>query len=108
VDNKPPDPRLAFRAAVDRRDMTSGKVLGPSERLTRLQALRALTVGGAWLGFAERERGMLAPGTLGDLAVLDRDPLSAPLDSLHELSCSMTMVGGRVIHSDSTSASLPT
>ena len=100
TDNKPPDPWLAFRAAVDRRDMTSGRVLGPSERLSRVAALRALTTGGAWLSFAERERGVLAPGRLADLAVLDRDPLTAPLDSLHELSCSMTMVGGRVIHSD--------
>lgn len=87
TDNKPPDPWLAFRAAVERRDMTSGQVLGPSERLSRLQALRAFTGGGAWLGFAEAERGMLAPGKLADLAVLDRDPLAAPLDSLHELSC---------------------
>ena len=100
TDNKPPDPWLAFRAAVERRDMTSGQVLGPSERLSRLQALRAFTGGGAWLGFAEAERGMLAPGKLADLAVLDRDPLAAPLDSLHELSCTMTMVGGRVIRSD--------
>ena len=98
TDNKPPDPWLAFRAAVDRRDMASGQVLGQSERLSRLQALRALTRSGAWLGFAERERGMLAPGRLADLAVLDRDPLTAPLDSLHELRCAMTMVGGRVIH----------
>jgi predicted amidohydrolase YtcJ len=100
TDNKPADPWLAFRAAVDRRDMNSGVVIGPAERLTRAQALRALTVGGAWLGFAERERGVLAPGRLADLAVLDRDPLTAPLDSLDELRCSMTMVGGRVIHSD--------
>ena len=100
TDNKPPDPWLAFHAAVDRRDMTSGQVLGPSERLSRVAALRVLTTGGAWLSFAERERGVLAPGRLADLAVLDRDPLTAPLDSLHEISCSMAMVGGRVIHSD--------
>ena len=100
TDNKPADPWLAFRAAVDRRDMSTGVVLGSAERLTRAQALRALTVGGGWLGFAERERGTLAPGRLADLAVLDRDPLTAPLDSLDRLRCSMTMVGGRVIHSD--------
>jgi hypothetical protein len=100
TDNKPADPWLAFRAAVDRRDLASGKVLGVSERLTRVQALRALTAGAAWLGFAERERGVLAAGWLADLAVLDRDPLTAPLEALDELHCSMTMVGGRVIHSE--------
>jgi predicted amidohydrolase YtcJ len=98
TDNKPADPWLAFRAAIDRRDMETGAVLGASERLTRAQALRALTLGGAWLHFAERERGILAAGRLADLAVLDRDPLTAPLDALDELQCSLTMVGGRVVH----------
>ncbi len=98
TDNKPPDPWLAFLAACARRDMTSGRILGPTERLSRLDGLRALTTSGAWLAFAERERGTLAPGKLADLAVLDRDPLTAPLDALPELSCSLTMVGGRVIH----------
>jgi len=100
TDNKPPDPWLAFRAAVDRRDMASGQVLGPRERLSRLQALRALTLGGAWLGFAERGRGMLAVGWLADLAVLDRDPLVAPLDALEEMRCRCTMVGGEIVHDE--------
>jgi len=99
TDNKPPDPWLAFGAACDRRDMTSGRILGAGERLGRIEGLRALTTAGAWLAFAERDRGMLTPGRLADLAVIDRDPLTAPLDSLHELSCSLTVVGGQVIHS---------
>jgi predicted amidohydrolase YtcJ len=98
TDNKPPDPWLAFRAAVDRRDMASGAVVGARERLTRAQALRALTTGGAWVTFAERDRGTLAPGRAADLAVLDRDPLSAPLDAVPDLDCLLTMVGGRVVH----------
>jgi predicted amidohydrolase YtcJ len=98
TDNKPADPWLAFRAAVERRDMRSGIVLGPSERLTRLQALRALTVGGAWLAFAEKQRGILAPGRLADLAVLDRNPLTMPLDAVESLECRLTMVGGVIIH----------
>lgn len=100
TDNKPADPWLAFRAAVERRDMASGEVLGPGERLTRIQALRALTVGGARLTFAERTRGTLEPGRAADLAVLDRDPLEASLDDLPSLTCRLTMVGGRVVHGD--------
>jgi predicted amidohydrolase YtcJ len=37
TDNKPANPWLAFVAAVERRDMVSGAVLGPRERLTRLR-----------------------------------------------------------------------
>jgi hypothetical protein len=100
TDNKPADPWLAFAAVVGRHDMTSGEVLGRGERLTRMQALRALTVGGAWVTFAEAERGTLAPGRMADLAVLDRDPLALPLEEMASLSCRLTMVGGRVVHGD--------
>jgi predicted amidohydrolase YtcJ len=98
TDNKPADPWLAFVAVVARRDMATGECLGERERLTRLQALRALTVGGAQVTFAERERGVLAPGYAADLAVLDRDPLKAPLDEVAGVECALTMVGGRVVH----------
>jgi predicted amidohydrolase YtcJ len=98
TDNKPPDPWLAFQAVVARRDMESGAVIGARERLARAPALRALTAGGAWITGAERERGTLAPGRVADLAVLDRDPLSAPIDEVADLTCLLTMVGGRVVH----------
>jgi predicted amidohydrolase YtcJ len=100
TDNKPAEPWLAFRVAVERRDMTTGEVLAPRERLTRLGALRALTVGGAWITFAERERGILAPGRLADLAVLDEDPLTIPLADIAPIACRLTMVGGRVVHGE--------
>lgn len=98
TDNKPANPWLAFMAVVDRRDMTTGAVLGPGQRLSREQALRVLTAGGAWIGFAERERGTLAPGRLADLAVLDDDPLRVPLGEVGALEARLTMVGGEVVH----------
>jgi predicted amidohydrolase YtcJ len=98
TDNKPADPWLALAAAVERRDMTTGELLGAGERLTRRHALRALTVGGAWVTFAERQAGTLAPGRWADLAVLDRDPLVAPVEALREVRCRLTMVGGEVVH----------
>jgi len=100
TDNKPADPWLAFRAVVERRDMTTGEIVGARERLTRLAALRALTVGGAWVTFAERERGVLAPGRQADLAVFEDDPLTMPLADIDSLACRLTIVGGRVVHGD--------
>ncbi len=98
TDNKPADPWAAFAAVVGRRDMTSGLVLGPAERLSRVDALRALTVGGAWITHTEREAGTLAPGRRADLAVLEGDPLTLPLEALPEMRVRLTMVGGRLAH----------
>lgn len=100
TDNKPADPWLAFAAVVARRDMATGEAVGPGQRLGRLQALQALTVGGAAVTFDEGARGTLAPGRLADLAVLDGDPLTWPLETIGELPCRMTMVGGRLVHGD--------
>ncbi|MCL6551360.1 MAG: amidohydrolase family protein [Acidothermus cellulolyticus] len=84
TDNKPADPWLAFRAVIERRDMTSGAVLGPRERLSRLQALRALapavpartllawaTRGGAEALGLDREFGSLAAGRCGRFLAVD-------------------------------------
>jgi predicted amidohydrolase YtcJ len=98
TDNKPPDPWMAFAAVVGRTDMGSGAVIGPRERLTRQEALWALTVGGAWITQSEGVGGVLAPGRRADLAVLDQDPLTAPLEALPDLRVRLTMVSGRVVH----------
>jgi predicted amidohydrolase YtcJ len=98
TDNKPADPWLAFNAVVARRDMASGALLGGRERLTRAQALAALTVGGAFVTGVERTRGRLTPGFDADLAVLEHDPLTAPLEALAGQTARLTMVGGEVVH----------
>jgi predicted amidohydrolase YtcJ len=78
--------------------MRTGVVLGARERLSRGQALAAFTRGGAWVTFAERERGRLVPGWAADLAVLEHDPLTAPLEALVGQTARLTVVGGEVVH----------
>lgn len=98
TDNKPANPWAAYRAVVARRDMASGRVMGSGQRLSRADALRALTLGGAAVTFTERDAGVLAPGRRADLAVLDRDPLTAPEEALAEITSRLTVVGGRIVH----------
>jgi predicted amidohydrolase YtcJ len=48
--------------------------------------------------FTERERGRLAPGWAADLAVLEHDPLTAPLEVLVGQTARLTLVGGEIVH----------
>ena len=43
-------------------------------------------------------KGTFRPGFAADLAVLSDDPTQVPAESLKDLSCALTMVGGRVVH----------
>jgi predicted amidohydrolase YtcJ len=70
----------------------------PRQAVTVEQALRATCVEPAWLARDERRRGMLAPGMLADLVVLDRDPVTLPPEELPGLRVLTTMVGGRLTH----------
>ncbi|WP_242884348.1 amidohydrolase [Actinomadura litoris] len=68
-------------------------------RLTREQALRLWTSDAAHFEHADHHKGVIAPGHLADLAVLDGDPLTAEIAELRELSTTLTVAGGRIVHS---------
>ena len=42
--------------------------------------------------------GSIEPGKWADLAVLDRDYLTVPVDDIPKIRVMMTMVGGKVVH----------
>ena len=98
TDNKPYNPFHTLWAAVTRHERRTGAIIGASQRLTRLQALRAFTLGGAAFCGVENQRGSLEAGKLADLAVLSDDPLDVPDDRLPNLHADLTLVGGRVVY----------
>jgi predicted amidohydrolase YtcJ len=92
----PPD-AIRLLWATTNRLTRSGKVLGPAQRATTLEALRALTTNGAYQYFAEKERGSLSEGKLADLVVLSHDPLALPRAKLLELKVEETVSRGKVV-----------
>jgi hypothetical protein len=80
------------------RDTIAGGVLGPSQRITREQALRLATINNAWLMMEERTKGSIEPGKLADLVVLSEDPLTCPEPKLRDAQVLMTMVGGKTVY----------
>lgn len=66
----------------------------PGERISLREALKAYTHGAAYTAGMEDRLGMLAPGFLADLIVLEQDPFQVPPDELRQLKPAATMVGG--------------
>lgn len=97
TDNLPVSMFHAIWHSVARRDK-NGEIVAPAEeRLTREEALRAATLGGAYFTFEENERGSIEPGKLADLAVLSDDPLTCEEDVLKDIVAEMTFLGGRCV-----------
>lgn len=97
TDNIPYDPFFTLWVMAERRERTTDRVIGASERVTNEAALRMLTVAGARLTFDEQRKGPLVPGNFADLAVLSADPTAVPAAALRSVRAEMTIVGGRVV-----------
>jgi predicted amidohydrolase YtcJ len=97
TDNAPPSLWHTICHVVARRDRFGNEVVPAAEKLTRLEALRAATLGSAALMFRENEIGSLEPGKLADLAVLSADPMTCDEDAIPAIVSEMTMVGGKIV-----------
>ncbi len=70
-----------------------GQVLGPEQRVSPMNALRAMTIDAAWQVFQEDRIGSLEAGKLADLVVLSGDPLT-DVENLRDLEVMETLIGG--------------
>lgn len=70
------------------------------QQITRLEALRMYTIGGAFHSFDEDKLGSLEKGKLADLVVLSDDPLSVSNDRLKRVRSVLTMQAGRIVHGE--------
>ena len=95
----PPGPFFILWSAVTRRSRT-GEVQGAAQKLSREQALRAMTVNGAYLSFEEKLKGSIEAGRYADLVVIRDDHLAIPEDRIIDIVTVMTMVGGRIVFGD--------
>jgi predicted amidohydrolase YtcJ len=76
----------------------SGKVMGPDERLTPTEALKAITLWGAYQHFEEKTRGSIEVGKLADLVILDRNPVTADPMTINQIQVLETIKEGKTVY----------
>ena len=97
---EPVNPIANFYAAVTRKTLKGVPEAGfePAQKLTRMEALRAMTIAAAYAAFEERDKGSIEVGKLADLTVLNQDLITAPEAEILNTRVLMTMVGGEVVY----------
>lgn len=95
------NPLLGFYAAVSRLSVKGDSPHGsggwyPSERLTRAEALKGMTLDAAYASFSEDILGSLSIGKKADFVVLDRDIMTVPMDDILGAKVTATVIDGEV------------
>ena len=91
--NRAAPPGYAF--ATEEGD-AAGALL-PHERITLQSAIAAFTAGSAFVNHLD-ETGVIRPGAIADLVVLDRNLFAHPADEVGSARVDMTFVDGRLVY----------
>ena len=86
--------KLAWVAA--NRLTASGKVLAPELKLSRDQALRAVTIEAARAIQMEDQIGSITPGKKADFTILNQDPYAVAIENLHKIPIFGTVFEGDI------------
>lgn len=96
--NDPPGtpqlPWVGAWTAVNRKTMETGTILGPNQRVTVPEVLRAMTIEHAYQMHLDHEIGSIEFGKKADFCVLEADPLEIDPEELKDIPVWGTVFGG--------------
>lgn len=93
----PVEPMRMLWSAVTR-TAREGNVIGPQERISIWEALKAITIDAAWQYHEEDHKGTIEAGKLADLVILDKNPLTVPNDELLSITVMETLKEGQTVY----------
>jgi predicted amidohydrolase YtcJ len=94
----PYNPFVSLRWLLNGQTLAGTATRSAQELPSRTDALRMYTLNGAWMSFDEADRGSLEPGKLADLAVLDRDYMTVPVEEIAKIQSLLTLAGGHAVY----------
>ena len=93
----PYPPLWVFYHFVTRNTIAAGQ-LGPDQRVSRIEALRLITIGNARFTGEEKIKGSLEPGKVADFVVLSEDPMTVPENRIEAIEVLLTAIGGKPVY----------
>lgn len=91
-----PNSMRVLDATVTRRTR-SGDILGPSQRVDVMTALKAMTIWPAWQHFEEERKGSIEVGKLADFVILSQDPTAIDPETLDAIEVLATIKEDTVV-----------
>ena len=96
---EPINPIASFYASVTRKTLNGTPAGGyePSQKMTRLEALRSYTINSAYAAFEEDIKGSIEVGKFADFVILDTNIITVGEDKLLETNVLKTIVGDKEV-----------
>lgn len=94
-----PNPMLGLYAAMTRQDLAGNPPGGwtASQRMSREEALKSWTLGGAYAAFEESGKGSIEPGKLADFVILSQDIMTVGAIQIPKTQVKITVLGGKIV-----------
>lgn len=101
---EPLDPMEGLYAAVTRKDRKgeAGPGWFPDQILTMEKTIELYTLEAAYAEFMESRKGMLKPGYLADIVIMEKDLLTMPKEEIMKNRVDYTITGGKVVYKRDT------
>jgi len=91
------EPLLEIYGEVTRGTQWGGK-LGPNQGISRADAIRSVTINGAYTTFEEKVKGSIERGKYADFVVLSNDILKIPAEQIRTTKVLATVLGGKTVY----------
>ncbi len=96
------NPFKTFYAAVVRKDSEAFPEEGylPENKLSEIEALKGMTIWGAYANFEDKEKGSIEAGKVADFIILDRDIINVNEKRILKTRVVATLVDGKIVYSN--------